>query len=400
MTKGNPQGESGNGPRLRVLFVITLSEFGGAQRFLSNFLTHLDRAKYDPLVLTGETGKNDFLTEALSKNGITVKRLRSLKREINLFYDFKAVRELASEISAFRPDTIFLNSSKAGFLGSLAANFLVDQQKPKIIYRIGGWSFNDPRPLWQRWLFIIIEAISSRWKDVIIVNNQKDLNQAKKFFIRPRQQLLFVPNCIDAYKINFLPREEARSEIVKRFSDQASGDYSKKIMVGTIANLYPAKGVSMLVSVAGYLLDKDNLTFTVIGDGPERETLEKNISENGLSEKVQLVGQLAEAYRYLNAFDIFIIPSVKEGSPWVLLEAMAAKLPIIATAVGSIPEIIQDGRNGLLVEPAKPQQIVQQVNRLLENEFLRKELGIQAHQTLIHNFSEEKMLSQIESVLK
>jgi glycosyltransferase involved in cell wall biosynthesis len=99
------------------------------------------------------------------------------------------------------------------------------------------------------------------------------------------------------------------------------------------------------------------------------------------------------------AFDIFVLPSVKEGFPWALIEAMAAKLPVVATSVGAVPEIIEDGKNGILVGPAKPEQLAGKINDLLNDERLQQELGIQAHQAVLFKFSLEKMVREVEAIL-
>ncbi len=110
-------------------------------------------------------------------------------------------------------------------------------------------------------------------------------------------------------------------------------------------------------------------------------------------------GKLPDARKYLAAFDIFVLSSVKEGFPWALLEAMAAKLPVVATNVGAMPEIIEDGKNGFVVESRKPELIAQKIKELIGNEHLRHELGIQAHQTVVLKFDLNKMLEKVETLL-
>ena len=112
-----------------------------------------------------------------------------------------------------------------------------------------------------------------------------------------------------------------------------------------------------------------------------------------------MIGALNDAFQYLKAFDVFVLPSVKEGFPWSLLEAMAAKLPIIATSVGAIPEVIESGKNGVLVEPKNSKAIAESITTVLSNDKLRQELGIQAHQTVLFKFSLEKMVREVEDLL-
>ena len=111
------------------------------------------------------------------------------------------------------------------------------------------------------------------------------------------------------------------------------------------------------------------------------------------------MGQIPDAYRFLSAFDVFVLPSLKEGFPWALIEAMSAKLPVIATDVGAVPEIIDDRKNGLLIKPKDSVGLADKIKEVLENDHLRNELGIQPHQTVLFKFELDKMVKKIEELL-
>lgn len=382
-------------PKKRVLFVITQSEFGGAQRFFYDLLANLDQDKYEILLASGRDGTVDLF----ETKGLATYKLNFLHRNIRPFADLKALWELRKLIREFQPDTLFLNSSKAGFIGSFVSKFLIRNSKFKILYRIGGWSFNDPRSKLEKLVWRFLERLSARWKDVIILNNKHDFDQAIKLNIKPREKLVLIYNGLDVYKMEFLPREEAQLQLFRKVSPQSGKIFQTKTFIGTVANFYPPKGLEYLINTAEHFKNKDEVVFLILGEGPEREKLEKSIKEKGLDKKVFLLGQLPDAHRFMSAFDIFVLPSVKEGFPWVVIEAMAAKLPVVATRVGAIPEIIEDDKNGMLVEPGNPEQIASRINDLLASDHLRQELGIQAHQTVLFKFPLEKMVRDIESLL-
>ena len=381
----------------KVLFVITQSELGGAQRFLSTLTSHLDKELYEILVAVGSSGNGDFL-RVLKAGGISHKTLKFLKREPALS-DIKAVFEIRSLIKNYRPDILFLNSSKAGFIGSLATVFPTRINALKVVYRIGGWSLNDPWPKWKKCFWVILEWISAKWKDVIIVNNQHDLDQAKKLKIKPRRQVALVHNGIEVYKLDFLQKEEARARLIEKVEKLSGKNISAKNIIGTIANFYPTKGLEYLIGAADYFKDDDNTIFFIIGDGELRPEIQKTIIEKGLEKKIFLLGQIPDAYRFLPAFDVFVLSSVKEGFPWSLVEAMSAKLPVIATNVGAVPEIINDHKNGLLVEPRDSMGLADGIKEILGKDLLKNELGIQAHQTVLFKFELDKMVKQIEDLL-
>ena len=377
-------------PKKRVLFLITQSEFGGAQRFLYELTTRLDKEKYEILVASDSEEKNGFLN-SLKQKGIKTKSLKFLRREVNPIFDCLGIIELIKLINNFKPDYLHLNSSKAGILGSTAV-FKIKLLRPtkfkdlKNIYRIGGWSFNDPWPLWKKKLFILAEKITAKFKDIIVVNNKNDYEQALRLKIKPKKELKLIYNGIDALKIEFLPKDEARLKLKVSQTD---------FIIGTIANFYPTKGLEYLIEAVKLL---KNYKLIIIGDGQLRENLELRIKDYGLKKEVMLLGQIPEARKFMKAFDIFVLPSVKEGFPWVILEAMAAKVPVIATSVGVVPEIIENGKNGIIVEPKNPQQIAEAIKYLMENERVRQGLPINAHQTVLFKFPIEKMVKETEEL--
>ncbi|OGN10592.1 MAG: hypothetical protein A3J46_05275 [Candidatus Yanofskybacteria bacterium RIFCSPHIGHO2_02_FULL_41_11] len=410
ITNSNSPNNTKMSPKKRVLFVITQSEFGGAQRFLYTLVNHLDKAKFEILVAAGPTesgmrnqdleNKNYELLNRLETEGIGIIRLKYLHREIDLVSDVKVLFELRKVVKGFKPNTLFLLSSKAGFLGSFVTKFLIpNSYLPKVIYRIGGWSFNDPWSTWKKKLWIFLEKLSAKWKDVIMVNNKHDLEQAERLKIRPRKEMKLIYNGLDVYRTDFLNKEEARLKLFEKASKQSGRIFNAEIIIGTIANFYPTKGLKHLIEATEHFKNKDNVVFIVIGDGQERKELELLISNYQLQHKVLLLGRIPNADKLLNAFDIFVLPSVKEGFPWVVIEAMAAKLPVVATKVGAVPEIIEDGKNGFIVEPARPEQIAGKIQDLLNNEYLQQELGIQAHQTVLFKFSLDKMIKAVEDLL-
>lgn len=381
----------------RILFAVTLNEIGGAQKFISTLINNLDSERYELSVAAGDNSTGDFLK--LFKPPIQTRLIKRLGRNPNLINDILAIFEIRKIIKESGAETLFLNSSKAGFIGSLAAVFPMKIKNLKVIYRIGGWTFDDPWPKWKKLAWIWLEKISAKWKDVIILNNSHDYKLAEKYNIKPKNKALLIHNGLDVYKMDFLPRDEARLKLFEKISRHSGKIFQIKTIVGTIANFYPTKDLDTLIKTANKFKDDEDIAFVVIGDGPERPKLESAINDLKLNNKIFLLGQIEKANRWLGAFDIFALTSVKEGFPWALIEAMSAKLPVIATRVGAIPEIIEDGKNGFIVDSGNPEQITDRIRRIINDDHLKQELGIQAHQTVLFKFTLDKMVRQIEELL-
>jgi glycosyltransferase involved in cell wall biosynthesis len=375
----------------KILFLITQSEFGGAQRFIYTFINGLHG--YEIAVGAGPDGDDEKgLLSAIQKKGINTKHLKYLRRSINPFFDFLGIIEICRLIKKEKPDVLFLCSTKAGILGSLAGRIL---KLPKIIYRIGGWTFNDPWPNWRKKMYIWFEKYTAGFKDFIINNAESDRQQAIKLGIGPRKKIITISNGIDIDGLKFLPKEEAR-KAVSDFSAIGSISANQQLIC-TVAHLYPAKGLEYLIEAAN-LLEEKSIKFVIMGEGKERESLEKLIKRYNLEKNVFLTGNVPEAYKYLKAFDIFVSPSVKEGSPWVVLEAMAAEIPIIATKVGAVPNIIENNKNGFMVEPRDSRAIADSIEKLLSDEKLGLRFTEEAKTTVIEKFSLNKMIGEIEKL--
>ena len=401
----------------KILFLVTQSEFGGAQRFIYRLITNLDLAKYDISIAAGPEGNNaDGLLFNLQNKGFKIFPLKFLKRAINPIIDFWGLLEIYRLIKKEKPDILFLCSTKAGILGSLAATLIPKSYllNPKIIYRIGGWTFNDPWPKWKKNLYLWLEKKTAKFKDFIVNNAESDRQQAIRLGIKPKREIITIYNGIDTGSLRFLPSDEARSFLEGKIQSSLSrsqftprstplnagvkgrckGDL--KAVIGTIANFYPPKGLEYLIEAAK-LLDDPQKKFIIIGEGTGRMELEDLIKKNNLN-NVFLIGAMSDAWKYLKAFDIFVLPSVKEGFPWTIIEAMAAGVPVIATNVGAVPEIIENNESGILIEPRDPKIIADSIEKLINNKDLIEKFAQNGRKVVEDKFSLEQMVNSFENL--
>lgn len=169
----------------------------------------------------------------------------------------------------------------------------------------------------------------------------------------------------------------------------------KAVVLGSIARLHPTKGLTTLVEAAAQLLPRfPNLHVLIVGDGPLRSTLEESLRQAHVA--YTLPGFLPQAYQSLPAMDLFVLPSLSEGMGLVLLEAMQAQLPLVATRVGGIPEVIREGQDGILVSPADPDALAQACQTLLDQPTLAKQ-QVQSGRTHWPLFSIEQMIQKTEN---
>ncbi len=357
----------------KIIYLVTQSEWGGAQKYIYDLATHLPKDEFKVLAAAGEG--NGELFNRLKEKQIPTYHLKHTVRAIRPIKEILAFFELLKLFKKEKPDIIHLNSSKISILGSLAGKIYashVSHPTFRIIYTSHGWVFNEPLPFWTKKLYYILEKLTASLKDKIICVSEYDRGVALKKKISSPSKLITIPNGIGLNPGDFLNQQSARLELQKI---PGSASRVPRSAIGTIANLYPTKGLQYLIEAASNLLkDNPDLIFMIIGEGDERKKLESLIKQYNLTDNFFLLGNIKDAYKYLKAFDIFVLPSVKEGWPYTLLEALRAGLPIIATRVGGIPEIITDNENGLLVPPANPDSLQKAIKKLLADSELTTRL--------------------------
>lgn len=379
----------------KILFLVTQSEMGGAQRYVFELSKAL--AEENEILVAAGEGDNELFNK-LSKLHLKIQKLKHLTRSPGPFRIISAIAELLGLLKKEKPDVLFLCSTTAGLLGSVAAflyrsrKFLGGQTSEElggltsVIYRIGGWAFRDPRAFWKNWLILLLEKMTAPLKDKIIVNSEIDRQLAIKYKIANPEKIVKIYNGIDSNSLDFLTREQARSSLKLSFN---------KTVVGTVANFYKTKGLNYLIEAFVGL----DLELMIIGDGRLRPQLESQIKRLKLQDKVLLLGRIPDAYKYLKAFDLFVLPSLKEGFPWIILEAMAAEVPIVATKVGALPEIIEDAKDGLLVEPADSRTLAEKIQWLAEHPAEAQGMASRAKAKLIQQFSLSKMIEATQHEL-
>jgi len=336
-----------------ILYIVTQGEWGGAQRYVFDLVTNLSQ-NFDVTVAIGETGGKQDLQDKISSwqrtnvsTNINVIGIKHLTRKISLIHDVLAVFEIAKIYKKLKPNIVHLNSSKAGVIGSFAKILC---KQPKIVYTVHGWVFNEPLFRLKRKFYFLLEKYSAKLKDKIIVLSQREWNDAVLRINVPKERVEKIG--LQIPKVQTIPMLDARNFLSKFATLPSEGTW-----IGTIANLYPTKGLDILlksIEKIGDFVKSHHLIFLIIGEGEEREKLEKMIKKADLQNNIFLLGAIENAANYLSAFELFILPSRKEGLPYTLLEAKSAGLPIIATDVGGVSEMLQDFNNKTIVQPDNP----------------------------------------------
>ncbi len=168
-----------------------------------------------------------------------------------------------------------------------------------------------------------------------------------------------------------------------------------------MANFYPTKGLSFFIRAVPYVQSVfPESSFVIVGDGQLRPELERLTAELGLNRWVLFLGQRDDVPQILPLFDVFVLPSVKEGLPFALLEALGAARPVVATTVGGVPEVILDGQTGFLVPASDPEALGRAIIALLQNPQQAHAMGEAGRKRVQEHFSVEHMVTDTEEAYR
>ncbi len=373
--------------KTKVLFVITKSNFGGAQKYVFDIATGLPKDKFDVTVALGGSG---ILIQKLHDQKIRVIPIFSLSRDVNPGSDLAAFFELWKIFREEEPDVVHLNSAKAGGVGALAARLA---RVPKIIFTAHGWAFNEERPIWQKFIIRFFSWITVALCHKTIAVSDAVINDTKKWPLVSKK-ITVIKNGIE--EPEFFTREDAREKI---FSEASVTLPSNAYLVGTIAELHKNKGLSYAIEAFARISSENpSIYYFILGGGEEKDRLETIVEHCGLQGRVFLLGFVDEASRFLKAFDLFLLPSITEGLALVLLEAGLAKLPVVSSRVGGIPEVIEGETTGLLVPARNVDEVAGAINKLIADHTLAKRFGEALRERVVTNFSLNRVLAETMSL--
>jgi glycosyltransferase involved in cell wall biosynthesis len=365
-------------PGVKVAHVVTRMNTGGVAVLISELVVGMNSDQFEVTLITGSCseGEEDYLkARGLDLNQITIP---SMQRSLNPISDLTSFIEIARALRNLRPDIVHTHTSKAGLLGRVAAMIIVP--KATVIHTFHGHLLNGYFSKSATLLVKLSERMLARITDVLISMGNEVKNNLQEASIGRAWQ----------YQVAFPGVQESEpnpnNAKVREFAER----HKQNLIFTFVGRLSPIKRCDRIVKIARELHDEfPQLHFLIIGDGELRGTLE--VAARGLP--ITFLGWESHTQDWLAISDCAILLSDNEAVPLAMIEAGLAGLPVIATNVGSMSDVVVDGLNGYLVEPLI-EEIKSGVKALVESAELRESFGKKGRELAQERFSVDAMIQR------
>lgn len=363
--------------KLKILHLMATNFVGGPEKQILNHALSVNRDKFEIIVGSFSEGKpiNPLIEEA-KLNRLPVFLIDS-KSSFNPAQIFRLKKFLKNQ----KIDLLCTHGYKANFLGFWAT---LGNDIPRIAF-VRGWTGED----WKVRLYDWLDRFWIRWADRIVCVSEAK----KKELIRlrvPAEKIEVTYNAFSPQRVKLNPGFNLREQF-KLPADSK--------IVASFGRLSPEKGQKYLILSAKKIAEQaSKIKFLIFGEGKGRNSLEKLIKELNLQENVILAGFVRNIFDYMNQVDLIVNPSLTEGLPNVILEALALKKPVVATAVGGTPEIIEDQRTGYLLPPKNPSALGNKILYALQHTEESQRLAQAGFNLLQTKFSLETQTQKLQNL--
>jgi glycosyltransferase involved in cell wall biosynthesis len=359
-----------------ILYLITDLNYGGTEKVLSQIINGLDKTRYAARVCSLKS--DGYYARKIARDGVPVRTF-----DVYRYGKLGAVIRMVHVVSRL---AVFVKGNKIDVIHSFLfqANMVA-----KIVGLVTGCRVitsvrvMEQQKKWQ----LTVEKLTKSLSERILVNSV-----ALKSFVLynmkvPDSKVKVVYNGVDTGRTpDPAGRKSKRAEF---------GLAEQDVLVGTVGRLHKQKGVEFFISAAKDVLSVNpKIKFMVVGDGPEKVFLADKSRQLGIEKNVIFTGQRDDAAELISVMDIFVLASLWEGTPNVILESMGYGIPVISTNVGGVAELIQDNVTGLLVEPGNAKALAVKIMLLLTNRGVASKISTAAKQTVIDKFSVARMVKE------
>ncbi len=374
--------------KIKVAQVITRMDWGGSPDIVRLLCRSFDEDKYEVTFICGKsrypTGKTKAFFRDL-KNKLVV--IPHLKRNINPVFDLLALCNLYILFKRGKFDIVHTHTAKAGCLGRLAAKLAGIKV---IIHTSHGHNFYGYfGPVMSKFI-VLIERWLSTFTDKIVTLTSLEKKDLLCFNVVGEGKILAAHTAVDGQTIRKIDQGQI-SRLKKELRIK-----EKDIVIGMVGRLEQIKGVKYFVEAAMLIAEKfDNVQFVLVGEGSLKDELMKRVNKRGCDDRFIFCGWRDDATDIMCLMDIMVLASLNEAVGLVLIEAQSLGVPVIATSVGGIPEVVDEGKSGILVRPQNIKELQDAMVLLVQDESKRKAMGKAAAEFVRNKYDADDLCRMI-----
>lgn len=384
--------------KTRVIHVITRFDKGGSAENTYLTAAGLDRNAYEVLLVMGPSGESEMgplerasVEENLSRlraQGVKILTFAGLVRRVSPVNDLTALFALWRLFRRERPAIVHTHTSKAGMLGRWAA-WLAGV--PVLVHTPHGhvfWGYFGPA---KTRVFILLERLTALITDRLVMLTDQERLDHLRFRVAPEEKYITVHSGVDLGR--FMARAGERNGVRKSL-----GIPDGAFVVGAVGRLTAVKGHRHLLDAARAVIDRyPETVFVFLGAGELLAELQRQAAALGIESNVRFAGWRPDVSLTMSAFDLFAFPSINEGMGKALVEAMAMEKPVVASRIGGITDLVNDGVNGFLVPPSDPEALADRILFLVESPDTGRRMAAKAAETAAA-YSSAAMVRKIEAL--
>lgn len=369
--------------KIKIMHIVQSP--GGVARYLSMYLKYSDKNRFEHILICSL----DYKMEKMESLVEHIEYL-SMGRQISIINDAKGIWAIRKFIKKYMPDVIYAHSSKAGALGRLAdVGF-----KNIVLYNPHGWAFNmNDISAIKKKVYALIEKVLSYKTDMIIAISAWEKESAAKYKICCSDKIHIIPSGVD---VCLYDEKQGRYDLNRSKLNISVDAY----VIGMVGRISYGKGPDLFVKAAALIKNKiPNAFFVIVGEGEERSSIENLLSEMGLKEDFLITGWVSNPMEYIQLFDQAMLLTRWEGFGLVLTEYMLAEKPIITTRVGAVPDLMQHGKNGVMIDVGDIEGIAEASYKLYTDNEYRQTLVSHGRLTVRNRYDVRCTVKEHERLL-
>lgn len=386
---------------IRICRVIARLNGGGPAMHLLHLARASDAKRFRQVTVSGRVGVGEVdLTPDARNAGLEVVTVPSLGRELDPVADAVTVARLAAVFRKWRPDIVETHTAKAGTVGRIAA---ILARVPARVHVFHGHVFHGYFPPWKTRLFLEVERALARTSTRIIALGETQRRELLGYGIGTPRTTISVPLGFDlkGFLSILTDGTDPRSTALRAEMGVADAPRHRAPVIGIVGRLVPIKAHEVFLDAARTILAAmPDARFAIAGEGQRRADLERLASAAPLAGRVRFLGWRHDTASLYAGLDLTILTSDNEGMPVTIIESMASGVPVVATNVGGIPDLIRDGVNGHLVPPRDPEAVARAALSILQNPVRRDAMAVAARASVVPEYEVDTLVARMDRLYR